>query len=332
MTRRLLACSLVCGALSSALPARAAPPIKGMALGLYDPEGKVYPEMLREIRTLGADTVSLVVSWKQHDVRSDLLAPDAQVTLPDDRLRQVIRAAHKQGLKVFLFPIVEVEIRRPLEWRGTIKPNSVETWWSNYQSFILHYATLAAEEKAEIYSVGSELVSTEEWRDKWYALIAAVRKIYRGTLLYSANWDHYEPVTFWERLDMIGVTAYNELTTNPDAAEDELAQAWTGIRAKLATFAHAAGKPLVVTEVGYTSQDGSAVHPWDYTSRAGLDLEEQRRCYAAFVTAWGREPSLAGVFFWQWWGSGGLKDKNYTPRGKPAERVLRRWYGARDAR
>jgi glycosyl hydrolase family 113 len=308
--------------------AQAAPELKGIALGLYgDGQGSDFSRMLGEIADLGADHVSLVVSWRQHDVRSDLLAPTAGTTLPDDQVREVIRAARKARLKVFLFPIIEVEIRRPLEWRGTIHPGDVDAWWQGYEKFILHYAAIAGEEKADLFAVGSELVSTETWQERWYHLISAVKKLYRGKLLYSANWDHYEQVSFWERVDYVGVTAYNELTKKSDASEAELASAWKDVREKLVAFARKVNRPLIITEIGYTSQDGAAVHPWDYTLRSKLDLEEQRRCYAAFVAAWKDEPALAGVFWWNWWGAGGPTDTSYTPRGKPAEDVLRSWYG-----
>jgi len=312
-----------------AAPAAAAPALRGVALGLYDGDDKARD--LAEIAALGADTVSLVVSWKQHDVRSVDLAATPGVTLPDERVRQVIRAAHKAHLKVFLFPIVEVEVRRPLEWRGTIKPDDVQAWWQNYEAFILHYATIAGDEGADLFAVGSELVSTETWRDRWNHLISGVKKKYKGKLVYSANWDHYEPVTFWDRVDYVGVTAYNELTKSKDASEDELAAAWRAVRESLVGFAAKVKRPLIITEIGYTSQDGAAVHPWDYTLRAPVDLEEQRRCYAAFIAAWKAEPRLAGVFFWQWYGGGGPADGSYTPRGKPAEQVLKAWYSEEPA-
>jgi hypothetical protein len=317
----------------AALPARAAPPMRGIALGLYhreaDEKGYSFPAMLSEIHRVGADHVSLVVSWRQRDVRSIAIAPHAEVTIPDDRLRRLIREAKRRRLKVFLFPILELEVRRPLEWRGTLAPRDVDGWWRSYQAFILHYARLAADEKVEILSIGSELATTEAWRERWFALIALVRRTYGGALLYSANWDHYEQVSFWSRLDYVGVTAYNELSRSNDAPEAELRESWRRVKDRLVAFAKKIDKPLVITEVGWTSQDGAAVHPWDYTSRAPVDLEEQRRCYAAFVAAWDGEPALAGVFFWNWFGAGGARDTYYTPKGKPAEKVLRDWYRTR---
>ena len=84
-----------------------------------------------------------------------------------------------------------------------------------------------------------------------------------------------------------------------------------------------------LTEVGYASRDGAAGAPWDYTGRGKLDLEEQRRCYAALRDAWSGVEELGAIFIWNWHGKGGRRDRDYTPRGKPAEKVLRKWWTAR---
>jgi hypothetical protein len=308
--------------------ASAAPPLEGVALGLFH-NGDDAEGMLDEIAQAGANAVSIPVLWKQADVRSDAVArADGDVTISDAVLIAAIRAAHRRGLSVMLFPIVEVAKKRAGEWRGTIAPRDAKTWWASYETFILHYARIAADEEVAVFSVGSELGSTEAWRDRWIHLVAAVEKIYGGELVYSANWDHYEHVSFFERVDLVGVSAYPELTRDRDAKEDELARAWIEERTKLVAFAEKLDRPLVLTEVGWPSRDGGAVRPWDYTTRAAVDVEEQRRCYAAFVRAWADEDALAGVFFWIWSGEGGAKDGGYTPRGKPAEKELRSYYGA----
>jgi hypothetical protein len=41
------------------------------------------------------------------------------------------------------------------------------------------------------------------------------------------------------------------------------------------------------------------------------------------------KPWLAGIYWWNWEPDprrGGVLDKGYTPQGKPAEIVLKRWY------
>jgi hypothetical protein len=233
---------------------------------------------------------------------------------------------------VLLFPILWIEERGPGKWRGALEPRDVDRWWSSYERFIVHYADLAAAAGTEWLSIGSELGSTEQWRDRWYHLISRVRRRYRGRLLYSANWDHFEAVSFARRLDAVGVNGYFSLSGDREASEATLAAAWRRRATRLRSWAAAAGKPLVVTEVGYQSRDGAALEPWDYERGGDVDLEEQRRAYAAFVRAWTATGGLAGVFFWTWNGDGGPRDGDYTPRGKPAAAVLRRFFADRSRR
>jgi exo-beta-1,3-glucanase (GH17 family) len=86
------------------------------------------------------------------------------------------------------------------------------------------------------------------------------------------------------------------------------------------------GKPLVITEIGYPSRTGSGEDPWNYFGEGEPDPEAQRKCYEAFVQAWKGETMLQGVYFYLWWGEGGPRDKDYTPRGKGAESIIRAWY------
>lgn len=300
-----------------------------MALGLWGTgngprdRGR-FDRAIDEIAALGATHVALVVTWSQRDVR-DVRVVRGPRAIDDATLRHAIGRARHAGLAVLVFPILTLDQVRPGEWRGTLAPPDVDTWWQSYERFIVHYANIAADTGAEALLIGSELGSTETWRDRWYHLISRVERVYRGHLLYSANWDHYQHVSFWPRLHAIGVTGYFELARDRDPRPEALAQAWRRARDELVGFAAARGKPLWITEVGYASVDGAAARPWDYGMDGPVDLEEQRRCYAAFVEAWRGVDALAGVFFWIWDGAGGRRDRGYTPRGKPAEAVLRQW-------
>jgi hypothetical protein len=302
--------------------------VRGVALGLYPGDTRVGEE-IGEIAALGATHVALVVTWAQANVTADQISP-GKVTVDDRTVRAAIARAHREQLAVLLFPILTVTKTRSGQWRGTIVPRDRNKWWLSYEDFILHYATIAADTGVAAFLIGSELSSTESWRDRWYHLISRVERTYSGALVYSANWDHYPHVSFWRRLDYFGVTGYFELTDDRDASTADLTRAWCKQRRDLIAIAAARKLPLWITEVGYTSTDGSAKKPWDYTSKARVDLEEQRRAYAAFRAAWNGVDALDGVFFWNWYGKGGSRDKSYTPRGKPAEAVLRSWYGGQE--
>jgi hypothetical protein len=301
---------------------------RGASLGLWAASAEDLPAWaagrLDEIRALGATDVALVVGWRQVDVRATELSPGPD-TPADSDVRAIAHAARERGLAVTIFPIVLLDKTGDGEWRGTLAPADVGAWWQAYEAFVTHYARLAADAGAAALVVGSELGSTETWRDRWYHLLSRVEDIFTGELWYSANWDHYEHVSFWKRLDAIGVTGYFELTSDRDASAAALAEAWAEPRDALLAFAKKHDKPLVLTEIGYPSIDGGAGAPWDYTADGAVDVEEQRRAYRALADAWGGT-ALAGVFAWEYSGDGGAKDRSYSPRGKPAECELAAWY------
>ena len=89
------------------------------------------------------------------------------------------------------------------------------------------------------------------------------------------------------------------------------------------------GRPLVLTEVGYLSQRGAVAHPWDEGARDPIDLDEQKRAYAAVRQAWTPSLLLDGVYFWNWYGWGGDTSRSYTPRGKPAAEEIKLWFESR---
>lgn len=312
---------------------RGAGALDGIALSLYY-EGPgadlTYEAMVDRVAAAGAPAVSIVVQWAQPDVLASEVRPHPTETTPDAELRRVIRHARQRGLRVLLFPILWVEKRAIGQWRGTLKPADPERWWASYGRFIDHYARLAAAEGVEALSVGSEFASLEGETARWHGVIDRTRAVFGGQLIYSANWDHYREVTFWDRLDAIGLTGYYRLTESREPTLDELTGAWARIRAELLAWRATVGKPLIFTELGYPSADGAAFSPWDYTGTRTLDLEEQRLCFEAFAAVWSGTSELVGVFFWNGWGPTDGANTWYTFWGKPAEAVIRRWFADGD--
>ena len=166
----------------------------------------------------------------------------------------------------------------------------------------------------------------EYWRDDWVRIIEKVRGIFPGMVFYSANWDHYEEVTFWDRLDAVALTSYHTVSKKSPPSRREMDKTWRGIKEKLLAWQTSIGKPLIFTEVGYPSQKGAAGQPWNYYGSKTVDLDVQRLCLAAFLDAWDGVEGVSGIFIFEWWGDGGPNDIGYTPWGKPAEALLRTWF------
>ena len=288
---------------------------------------------MREIAALGATAVVLPVFWRSEDFRSTRIDPfayGAPQSAYDDAEVEIARRAHRLGLSVEVLPILQIEHIGAGEWRGTLAPSDWETWWRSYRTFVLHHAQVAERAGAEILSVGSELGTTEGDRERWSELIGAVRQVYRGRLIYSANWDHYRSVEFWDLLDGVGVSAYYELARDRSASQAAIDAAWRSHRETILAWARPLGKPLYLTEVGYPAQAGAAVHPWDYTLSEPADVEAQARCYRAFANAWRHVPELSGITIWLWeHGKGGAADPSYAIRGKPAAKLVAEFFRAR---
>src|SRR5262245_19234745 len=76
---------------------------KGMALGLFSKDPNYsYLKDLQEMKDWGVRNVLLIVSWYQHDVKSNEMIPRSYdgndvLTLPDPKVKEVIDQAHSLG-------------------------------------------------------------------------------------------------------------------------------------------------------------------------------------------------------------------------------------------
>ena len=309
---------------------------KGVALGLFEVGQSLqsYQAELVEIRKLGANSVSLPVYRFQEDVYAAEIRPyktdGFDQDLYDEQIRTTIAEAHRFDLSVLLMPIVQLERMDQGQWRGTLQPESWELWFESYKTFVLHYAFLAEEMDVEVFCVGSELASTEGYHQQWMELIQQVRTVYNGKLTYSANWDHYREVTFWNELDFLGLSGYYSLSDGVPPTYEELLERWQIIQAELLRWQEEYGKSLLFTEIGYPSRNGAARNPWNYTTQGYADMNLQRLCYKAFIETWKETSELAGTYLWIWErGKGGPKDRSYTWLGKPAQQEIQFWYKSR---
>ncbi|KPJ65591.1 hypothetical protein AMJ44_09835 [candidate division WOR-1 bacterium DG_54_3] len=274
--------------------------------------------------------VQFVPSWYQKDRFANEMSPEYEgMTARDECLRQAIQHAHSLDLKVMLKPHVDALNG---DWRGTFEPTDSKTWFENYQKMITAYAELAEQEAVEVFSIGCEFVelTKSEFTSEWREVIKAVRQCYQQPLVYSANWwQEYPQIEFWADLDYIGIDAYFPLTNKTEPTLDELLTAWTPYLSEIESFHDSWKIPIILTEIGYRSIDGANLRPWDWQAPGVIDLEEQALCYQAVIKTLDGKPWFEGIYWWNWEPDprlGGLDDKGFTPFGKPAEKVLERWY------
>jgi hypothetical protein len=282
---------------------------------------------LAEAKGTGADTVAIVPFLWQPTPASSAIVRGAD--LPDAELRLAIRQSHALGLSVIVKPHVWV----PQSWAGAIAADQEDgwrAWFEDYGGAIAAIARLAAEEHAEAFAVGTELAKTSA-RGEWNALVAGVRAVFPGTLLYVAhNVEEAEAVPFWDLLDAAGVTLYPPLGADGDRTGRRAAMQATA--ARLDALATHTGKPVIVGEIGLRSARGAAAMPWESAEErtAPPDPALQAEVLGDWLAVLDR-PAIRGVLVWRWFtdpSAGGPADTDFTVQGKPAAAILRcAWTG-----
>ncbi|MBC7360682.1 MAG: hypothetical protein H5U06_00100 [Candidatus Aminicenantes bacterium] len=293
--------------------------------------GWLAKESLKNLKKTNAQWVSLLVTGYQDNVNSTYIDYNSAYTPTDDSIIQIITYAHQLGLKVMFKPHVDL-LNDPNHWRGQIGQSFNEAawqqWFNSYCQFILHYAQMAAQTGVEQFCIGCELDGTVKRAQDWRQLIAEIREIYSGPLVYADDQleSNPEAVSFWDSLDLIGQDLYPTLTTKINPSVSDLCYGWRRLLLKIKALSEKWGKPVLITEIGYRSVRGGAQNPWDWQRTGPVDLVVQRKCYEAALRMVAGQTYIAGMFWWQWFSDptiGGPNDTSYTPYGKPAERVLR---------
>lgn len=304
-------------------------PLRGVALTIIHVDNlPAYIKCIDEIAATGADTVEFVVSARQENGTSSSVFLDLRMTPTRDQLLELCAYAKKKNLRVMLMPIVLLQNPRGNEWRGTLKPDLWAEWFDSYRAMMQFYADVARDGKVDVMVVGSELVSTEVHGDEWTKTIKMIRSKFPGYLTYSANWDHYANIPFWDQLDFIGMNSYWKLGENNKVSVEEIQKRWRDIQKELTNFSNKKAKPIILCEVGWCSLSNAADEPWDYTrTDKNPDWDLQKRLYEGFFKSWQGNPNLGGFMVWEWTPYPvAADDRSYTPKTKPAYDVLKDWF------
>jgi hypothetical protein len=289
--------------------------------------GTAANNSLRALASTGANWVAVVVEQYQTSADSTSIFPTSS-TVSNASISSIVAQAHALHLNVTLRPLIDTLSGA---YRGTIgasfTPSQWATWFASYQTYILNYAALAQRLGVQQLVIGTELEEASTHASEWLSLIKKIRRVYGGSLTYAANFgSEVESISWWGALNDIGVDAYYSLNpTEPDFG-------WSTYLTQLSALSRRFdNKPILFTEVGYTSMANTASEPWNYTVNSPLSLTAQSDAYQATFQAVASEPWLAGMYWWAWSPQipNGPTDSGYSPQNKPAEQVLTSWYGGR---
>jgi len=281
---------------------------------------------LADIAATGAEWVTLVPTWYQSSPESSVIYPERPGrTATDEALVAAIVEAQALGLEVMLKPHVDLVDGG---YRGGIEPASTQQWFESYGEVIVGYARLAEQHDIPQFVVGTELAGTSSDTAPWRDLIAGVRQVFSGSLTYAANHDEFPNVQFWDDLDFIGVDAYFPLAEQPTTDLGRLTVAWDPIIDELGKVARAFERSIVFTEVGYPSQEGASVQPYNPSLSTVVSNDEQEAALRAMLSSVDGQTWFGGFHWWMWFTgeSPGERALGYMPQGKPAGAILMdRW-------
>ena len=298
-----------------------------------------YARTLDECKRAGATWVAITPFGRVADLAGRGVDPSFEQPFAKNRedVRRGIAMAHARGLSVMLVPHLWVESG---EWRAKIDPPTPagwETWTRSYGAFVKSWAEVAEAAHVELFSAGVELRSwvTTTHAPSFVTLLHELRAIYKGPITYSANWDDVEHSVILGELDVIGINAFYPLAEKEGASFETLLEGGRKVQARVRALADTWQRPILFTEIGYTTRRDPAVRPWEWPdAMKGVRVDEvaQADAYRALVAPLLDEPRFMGFFVWRVYADpddvSQEAEWGFSPRGKLAELVMRDAFAA----
>jgi len=298
-----------------------------------------YDRTLDETARAGATWVALTPFGRVSDLHGRGVDPTFEQPFAKNRadVARSVAMAHARGLSVMLVPHLWVESG---EWRARIDPGDDAGWdgWArSYGAFVRGWAEIAEASGVDLLSVGVELRSwvTGPRAPSFAALVREIRGIYKGPLTYSGNWDDIEHTVVLGELDVIGVNAFYPLAEKDGATFEALLEGGQRVRERVRSLADAWQKPVLFTEVGYTTRRDPAIRPWEWPDgmkNVAIDEAAQAEAYRALLAPLLDEPRFMGFFVWRVYADPDDVSQEagwgFSPRGKLAELVMRDAFAA----
>lgn len=247
--------------------------------------------------------------------------------------QKAVQELRKRNIKTMIKP--QIWVGHGI-FTGEIEMKTEESWLSfeqNYSAYILAFAEIAEKENVEILCIGTEMKMVVEKRPELFPrLIEKVRENYSGKITYAENWDCFNKVKFWDKLDFIGVDAYFPLSKLKNPSVAKLKKEWGKYFPLFDSLYTVLNKKILFTEFGYRSIKKCTFEPWEHRGYGGRDINEicqARALEALFESLWDCE-YFAGGFLWKWHpdhkNAGGKEDSMFTVQNKKAEAIVREKY------
>lgn len=304
--------------------------IKGITFAPFARKGTLTKKETRDslenlIARTGADFIILVPNGLQDNAQSETIDYKSDASMDDEELTDLIGYAHSRGLRVALKPTVNC---RSGTWRAHINffdedvpcEPKWSNWFASYTDFQLHYAEIAEKCGCEMFIAGCEMVQSERREKEWRKLIADIRTVYGGLVSYNTDKYQEHNVKWWDAVDIISSSGYYPIND------------WENQLDRIEKVVKKFGKPFFFAECGCMSTHGSNLVPNDWSVRGDVDLQGQADWYRTMFESCRKRDWVNGFAVWDWSGrqyplSKAETHGGYDIYGKPAERVVKEFYG-----
>ncbi len=315
--------------------------MKGVAYPAFGPN--VYNSAVSDwnlahlVKPLGANWVRLHIMCHQETYTS------LSITCQDgsgDRaaeLAHATRTAHGLGLRVMWEYPLDLT-NDPAHWAGDIGKGFTSAeqwagWFAAYTAELVKMAGLAQANGVDALGIGQEISGTTGREAEWRALVAAVRAVYSGPLIYSSDQEaDWLGITWWDAVDYIGIHPYDfQVAAGRNGTLETMKAFWKPKVARLGQLSRQWDRPVVITEIGYPSQDGIS-RGWNFWMQNWeVDTQESADLYQALIESFDGQPWFHGLFPYPIEAPHNPAEPlniQLTIWPKPAYEVIRAYYGA----
>ena len=313
-------------------------PLKGFNFAhegyrIYNGYGsQLAKESLEKLESIGSNAVSIVPYSFMRDPKKprQLLIEHRDGGENDESVLFAHFEAKQLGMHTMLKP--QIWVRG--SWPGDIEMSSEEDWaafFDAYYRWMRHYALLAEINGFNSVCIGVELSKATLAKEKeWRYLIQQIRGIYNGPLTYAANWGtEFEKLQFWDVLDFIGLNCYYPLSKKEQPTKQELKHGFDKVVQKIETVTERFNKPLMFTEIGFRSVDGTWKDPHEEDQGRNFNEQSQALAYEVIFEGVHEKDWYKGIFWWKWPSYLDYKgpiNTGFAPTHKKAEAVTQKWF------
>ena len=259
---------------------------------------------LNELSRLNANAIALIPYGfvASHSEATPIYWANRAGSENDESIIYSGKNAKKMGLYVMLKPQLWLRFGK---WCGELKMENEKDWQlleKYYRNWILHYAFIAEKNQFDALCIGVELVEFSRARPDYFKqLIKDVRSIYRGEITYTANWyDEFERISFWKETDFIGVSSYFPLSVDSVLHREAMSDKLHNIESMLQTISESNQKRIVLTEIGFASNDRPWMNPHNERESFRYDSVAQSVCFDEVFKSWSNKEWLGGFLLWKW--------------------------------